>query len=117
MSNDWTEDETAAPVSPAASVGVPPARDAGAATDDGGTGVPAGSPVIEPDPEEPPPDAVHLKVSEPHSEFAVMDATVTTEYRPFNQQQAAVLVSSAEAAGVTLINKADEEESGGTPSS
>lgn len=113
----WNED-AAAPAGTAASVGAPPAVKAGAATTaDEGTGVPAGSPVIELDPEAPPADAVMLKVADPHSEFQVLDAVVTPEYRPFDQQQAAALVESAAAAGVTLINQADEEESGGTTGS
>jgi hypothetical protein len=90
---------------------------AGAVHDDGGTGVPAGSPLIEVAPDAPA-DAVMLKVDDPSiSEFAVIDATVVAdEYRSFTPQQASALLDSAEAAGVTLINQADEEATGGTPS-
>lgn len=116
-----TEDTSAAaPAMPATSAGTvaaegPPVGRAGAVESEG-TGVPAGSPLIEPDPKDPPPDAVMLKVAEPHSEFQVFDAVVGPEYQPFSAQQAAALTESAAAAGVTLINQADEEATGGTPS-
>jgi hypothetical protein len=88
---------------------VPPADDAGAAE---GTGVPAGSPVIEVEPGEAPPDAVFLKVAPPHEALEVLGAEAVGEYRPFTQAQAAALRDAAGPSGVTLIDKSEEEASG-----
>lgn len=114
---EW-DDKPAAPASDAAPDGAPSADSAGAA-DDGGTGVPAGSVLEEAAPDAPADDTVMLMIApdSPIVSLATIDAEVVAdEYRPFTPQQASALADSAVDAGVTLINQADEEATGGTPS-
>jgi hypothetical protein len=126
MSGTWADDEeevtrqvndtgTAAPAADVSETdSEPPADAAGAAPDkeeEYPPGVvPAGQPLVEAEPEEPPADSVWLKVAGAHSELEIIGAHVTDEYQAFTPQQAAVLRDSAVAQGVTLIDKSEEVE-------
>jgi len=101
----------------------PPADPAGAVGSDGGTGVAAGAVVeVVVDESEPHPDAVMLKIApsaegEPQIESLEMigyQVTSDEAYQAFAPEQAAALLAAADEAGVTLLNQADEEGSGGT---
>jgi hypothetical protein len=115
--------KAAAPADEAAPAGAPPAEPAGAVGSDGGTGTPAGSPIIE-DPEVADESAtIMLKIAPPAegapeiTSLATIDAEVVADtYRAFTPAQASALLDSAEAAGVTIIDQADEGGTGGTPS-
>ena len=123
-----TEDTSAAAPADAAAPtvgsdsGAPPAALAGAVGPDGGTGTSAGAPIEEEVAGAPPANAVTLKIApaaegDPTIEsLEVGGAIATGDYQPFTPAQASLLQDAAEAAGVTLLNQADEEATGGTSS-